>query len=300
MLLCLGGCDALGVQSFTGSYIALDLTWPSPMLPGADEHLELWAVSGAGQPVRVPADEFTAADFPGFDVRLGIDPNEPCLIDAQGRLLLGPAADLPDPDISHEAMVQRVRQVVPRTLPILPAGGVAGKTKVPLLALVRHDENPGPDFPLTKDNVDKMAPADRLQRCRPFLCAPADAGCGHGAYYVGNPLQLTKPVHGTLYGFFDFNTIGPDFQTADPASYVPPQDYGGIAISTRVSLHGIRGLRLTREKERRPGQPGTPVALGVPSTDSGRGAARFVLLLPGTQTVLGFASVLTDLDRNID
>src|SRR5580658_5033940 len=85
----LGGCGALGVQTFSGSYIALALNWPTdmgsppPVLPGAGQHFDLWAQLSGSQLIRLsPEQEPDGEQFPGFDVRWALNPNEPCIIRA--------------------------------------------------------------------------------------------------------------------------------------------------------------------------------------------------------------------------
>ncbi len=320
MTLCATGCAELGVEPFQGSWIALSLNWPlfvppqmagqtpQPSLLSPGEHLDMWAILPPdGRPVRLTVNKYTdPGKFPGFNVVPALDPNDPCLIDANGNHLLGIVAQSgPDKELQQQAVVQKVREVVAKTTTIGAAAGVAGKAPVPLLGLVQ-DGGLKPDdiLNLAKLSVqgDAQAIQDRLAFCPSFLSS-------HFDYYQGNPLQLTAPLHGTLFGFFNFNTIGPEFQTADPATFLPPQNFGGIAITTRMSLHGMTALLLTRETAQNPALPGTVVVKGgaLPPAASGRGAIRFGLQatipvgMGMTQTVtVGTASVLTDLDQGID
>jgi hypothetical protein len=314
--VCVGGCDALGVNTFQGSWIALSLNWPlsapaqmgaqpQPMLLGPGEHLDLWAQFADGSAVRVPANQFTEPPtnnlvFPGFNVLPALDPNDVCLIDSNGNDLLSAQAQPgPDQELQQMAEVEKVREVVSTTTSILPAGGVMGKAPVPLLALTQYDPPPSSMDAMVLATLD-TTPGDAAAReafCPGFLLR-------HPDYYQGNPEQLTGAIHGPLFGFFNFSTVGPQFQTDNPATFLPPQEYGGITITSNTSLNGVTGLLLTVETMTPPTMPGMVLVAGVPlpAADSGRGAIRFELVVmdQGMAVPVGTASVLTNLDQELD
>ncbi|MCS6914226.1 MAG: hypothetical protein RMK29_12745 [Myxococcales bacterium] len=328
------GCSSLRVEPFSGSWISLTMSWPilqpmpmgppQPMLLSSDEHLELWAQLDDGHTVRIVADEpREGMPFPGFAVLPALSPNDPCLIRALnpddpcaaedhsycGAHLLSADAQSGETQaermLAQQALVQHVRRVVPPTTGIIAAGGVRGQAPVPLLVLVQHD--PGgareaPSLMLSADNAgDGPDAVQRLRACRAFAAS-------YPNYYLGNPRQLTKPLHGVLYGFFRFNTTAPD---------LPPQNFGGIVITTLTPLRGLRALWITRETDAVPTRPsGDPtqcivgsrcVAVGTrrPEAEAGRGVIRLILSAPspmmpmGPPRPIGTASVLTGLDEGL-
>jgi hypothetical protein len=344
-VLCLCGC--LQVDPFAGSWIAMSMTWP-PTQPAplpAGEHLEIWAQYGEAARPRferlVTELPVPGRTFPGFALRPAISPNDPCLIrgmDRDDEACAGPDADpttcgahLLSADgqarpgdtpqerhLRQLALVEHVRQVVPKTVQLAAFDGTtSGRAPIPLWVLAEHQpEAQPPPLSLEPGNAGSgPAAAERFRRCRASLGDPRTPYLEqpNPAYYLGNPKQLTKPLHGVLYGFFNFCTT-PDWPqdklpptTCAIARDLPPQNFGSITLATPQSLSGLVGLLITRETAGAPGAPGTQVvARGVP-VPGGRGALRFALVItvPGPmgtpQTVtVGTASVLTDLDQEIE
>lgn len=327
-------CSSLRVDPFSGSWISLTMTWPllqpmpmgppQPILLPAGEHLELWAQLDDGRTVRIVADEpKEGMPFPGFAILPVLSPNDPCLIRALdpddpcaaedhsrcgAHLLSADAQSGETPQermLAQQALVQHVRQVVTPATEIIAAGGVRGRAPVPLLVLAQHDPGGAAEAPalmLSASNTgDGPDAAQRLRACRDFAAR-------HPNYYLGNPRQFTKPLHGVLYGFFSFSTTAPD---------LPPQNFGGIVITTLTPLRGLRALFITREVEEVPTRPsGDPtrclvgsrcVAVGTPrpEAEAGRGVIRLVLsvlspMMPmGPPRPIGTASVLTGLDEGL-
>lgn len=333
-LVVLGGCGALGVDAFSGSWIAMSLDWPilqplppmtmgvrQPLLPGPTDHLELWAQRVDGSLTRLSPEQPTpGAPFPGFDVRWAIDPNEPCMIRALnpgddctdparapapsqcGAHLLSADAQLgADKALQQMSVVSHVRPVVPTTTPIRAVGDtLMGKAQVPLLVLVRHGTCDGCNLNLTAQNAGNGADA----AARQALCTQR-LGRDKSSYYVGNPRQLTNPLNGVQYGFFNFmSALDPN----DPAQ--PPQNLGGIALSTPTALPDVAQLFLTIEKNfdatgTAPMVPSSSIVVigtRLPDSSAGRGAIRLALVVPqpmGSPVAVGTASVLTGLDRGL-
>lgn len=326
------GCQELRVEPFHGSWISLTITWPllqaTPMgpapLPIPDgEHLELWAQLDSGL-VRLAADERAPEQFPGFDARPALSPNDPCLIRALnpddeecagvvsarcGAHLLSadaqPSADGATRELQRQALVQHVRQVVSQST-MISVAGVSGKAPTSLLVLTQHDPRgraEAPALTLTAANAGEGAEApERARRCLDFAAA-------HPGYYLGNPRQLTKRLHGNLYGFFSFSTS----PAAQPD--LPQQNFGGIVVTTLTSLKDLKGLLVTREVDgQMPAAPSADPARRfvtgavLPASAGGRGVIRLALVaaLPlgpmgaPVQTTVGTASVLTGLDQGIE
>src|SRR5204863_162836 len=80
--------DALTVHPFLGTAMLLDLDGAATSQPG--QHFELWGRNDQDDIIRISylvgSDELV-----GFQIRIGIDPNDPYLINDSGYLLTDPA-----------------------------------------------------------------------------------------------------------------------------------------------------------------------------------------------------------------
>src|SRR5436189_4678152 len=85
----LAGCNALTVHPFVGTAMLLDLDGAATSQPG--QHFELWGRNDQDDIIRISylvgSDEQV-----GFQIRLAIDPKDPCVINDSGYLLTDPAA----------------------------------------------------------------------------------------------------------------------------------------------------------------------------------------------------------------
>ena len=306
------GCDYFRAYPFSGSYIQLTVSGARPTAAG--HHLELWARDGQSSIIRLLAtppdvvlggngqtqDSETSPQglAPGqvaYQIVQAVDGNDPCMIDAQGNLLTSPDAIRPDEtepqgDLGAKSVLQRIDQLTNE-------GAV-------LFALVGYDDNT-PNKPV----LDPMAttPAMRLMACNGYWTAQANQAknlpaASPGAAYTGNPLQLTAPVHGELFGMLNFQAVPP----------APSQILGGIQVVSNFALHDLREIWLTDTAA-------TVSALDPTVTDcTGKGSAtcrgdvilqgnagapdngvfRMELTSPSGASVSGSAAVYTRLDED--
>ena len=259
------GCDHFRVESFHGSKVLLTLSGARPTAPG--RHVELWAgesrgpgderfvrlqVSGRrfdGSPCAkgevCPDSAYVITQAVGYSgSMLGGDfqLTDGCMIDALGNLQWSPEAqpDLPppacncqpagvmprsqasEPDLSHSAGPQGepgVKAVMRRIHQITDG------TPSPLLVLASWDDGSAKRRPGVID--DKVAnPRDRLQQCCDYWCDSPFA-------YSGNVFQTTAPVHGSMYGTLEFQSV------------TPAQLLGGISLSVDYALDDVVQLWLT-------------------------------------------------------
>lgn len=345
-----------------------------PPLP-PQEHLEIWAMVGdpkAPTPRRVVADvggrnsDEEQKNFPGFDVVLGINPNDPCMIrglDQDDEYCRDPSTndpvkcgsilgtkesfDLPEgasaADINGVQLTlqRRIRQVSWKgmpfySLPLQPAP-VLGLANQPLLALVKRnreylsDPRLGTLSLVTPQNAaDPTVSTTRLATCRNYV-KPYDRN-GDGttedweesrrqSFYVGNPFQYTKPLSGTLYGFFAFRTDNMDQSGKAPTDMAPTQIYSGISFTVPWAAEDIQGMLITRETTESPTAPSARVVIAAqrtPDSVAGRGTIRMQALgnpqiscpqppcaayPPGLVTAATFAgtvTIITDLDSRLE
>jgi hypothetical protein len=345
-----------------------------PPLP-PNEHLEIWAVlASSPQPRRLVADvgaknsDEELLNFPGFDVVLGVDPNDPCMIRgldpddaycesnaAADPIKCGsisvtkPSLDLPEGsspqeiDAIHLTAQRRVRQVAWRgmpfyALPLTPAP-TFGLANQPLLALVKRnrdylsDPRTGGLLRVTPWNAaDPAASAQRLATCRSYRSGLTDSNrdgkrdekdeTRQQTFYVGNPYQYTKPLSGTLYGFFAFQTNNNDQSGKPPTDMAPTQIYSGISFTVPWAADDIVSLLITRETTEFPTQPSMNrvviAAKRTPDSVAGRGTIRMQAIgnpqlacpqppcvpypssIAGPTTFVGTVTVITNLDTRLE
>jgi hypothetical protein len=123
-------------------------------------------------------------------------------------------------------------------------------------------------------------PAVRLAACRAYWDASPLA-------YTPNPLQLTAPAHGLLYGETTFVTT------------TPPSVFDSIRIDSKVKLKGIQELWITAEPADAvdPARRGPALLQGVPGP-GGLGIVHIDLSPPVGSTVVatGTAALEVELD----
>lgn len=228
LLLCctaLLGCDALTVHPFDGSVLVMSLQQdPTAGATPAGRHLELWARDRFDDIERLPL-FYDGADYKttyGVAVRKTITLDDPCMIDAHGNRLVDAAAwpTTIDEGGITQTPEQQAEQVRNRIAQLnAPPDGMQPSS---LLALVPWDASPPPAID------PAAAPADRLAACQAWWAASELA-------YTPNPLQITSPLHGYVYGFLAYVTA------------VPPTDYDGIRVDTPVNLDGVEEIFVTDE-----------------------------------------------------
>ncbi len=290
-----GGCDHFQANPFAGSRMQITMSGARPTPAG--QHLELWARDGANTIVRVLSgsvpDNLTAPNGLGpgqvaYTIVPTVEADDPCMIDRNGHLLTDPAAVRtgetdPQGDAGAMAVKTRIDQLT--------------KGAAPMLSLVGYDDQT-PKRPTIPADA---APADRLAMClawwgRPSFDSPPTSG-----RYTGDPLQLTSPVNGELFGMLDYQAIAP----------APGQIVGGIQIISDFSLHDLRELWFT--------QTAATVEMVDPDVvdcaahadtcrggvflqgtagPSDRGIFRMELSAPGGGPQSGSASVYTRLDED--
>ncbi|HEX6839147.1 MAG TPA: hypothetical protein VF334_21355 [Polyangia bacterium] len=228
LLLCctaLFGCDALTVHPFDGSVLVMSIQQdPTAGATPAGRHLELWARDRFDDLERLPL-FYDGADYKttyGVTVRKTITLDDPCMIDAHGNRLVDAAAWPATIDEGGITQTPEQQAVEVRNRIAQLNAPPDGTQPSSLLALVPWD-------PSTPPAIDAAAaPADRLAACRAWWASSELA-------YTPNPLQITSPLHGYVYGFLAYVTA------------VPPTDYDGIRIDTPVNLDGVEELFVTDE-----------------------------------------------------
>jgi hypothetical protein len=263
----LPGCDALTVHPFAGSVLALTIRQDATTGPSAaGHHLELWARDASNDILRVQL-FYDSADYMttfGVAVRQAISLDDPCVIDEHGNLLVSPAAYpstvdvggvLQTPDEQAQSIRNRIAQLT------APPSGIEPTN---LLALVPYDPTPLPVV------AADAAPGERLAACHAYWAASA-------LTYTPNPLQVTSPIHGTVYGFLSYVTG------------TPPTDYDGLRFDSPIDLSGIVELFFTDEPDAVDPAHRGPLYLASTPTPGGNGVLHFDLNGPhasGTATVI--------------
>ncbi|HXU69203.1 MAG TPA: hypothetical protein VN947_07725 [Polyangia bacterium] len=245
------GCG-LDVRPFAGTIMQLTVANAGPTPVG--EHLELWARDRYDDILRIDPfyHESEHQSAYGIMIRQAISLDDPCIIDVTGHLLTDAAAYpttvtmagvTQTPDEQALAVVQRIEQLAPAGQP-------------PLLAVLPWDATPPPT--VAKD----ATPDERLAACNAYTSASDRA-------YVANPLQITAPAHGTVFGFIRF------------ISTVPAQNYDGFRLDTPVNLDGVQEIFFTREGD---------------SVDAGQRGPLFLTsrLVPGGRDVVHFELIHGD------
>jgi hypothetical protein len=274
------GCDELTVRSFAGATMQFTISVPGATPVGT--HLEVWARDSNNSILRIEPfyDQNAYKTAPGLIVRQAISATSPCMTDANGNLLTDAAA-YPGPvkfgNIT-QSPEQQAQQVQQRIAQLNPSGGR------PLMAILPWDplcDADGSNCHSQAEVVvpDGSSPADRKAICDGFRGSPL--------FYVPNPLQITAPLHGAVYGFADFTTLQ------------PPTNYNGFRLDTPVSLKGLQEIFLTVEGDNVDPNKRGPLYLASTRVQGGVGVLQFTLINPADQNgASGAVAVYTDLDED--
>jgi len=311
-LLLATGCD-ISAKSFSGTVVNLTLTGVQTA-PGA--HLELWARSQFNDIIRINGNfdipdpknpQITNRITPyGYKVVPAITMGDPCMIDANGNLLVTASA-YKDGDFGgvHETAEEQAQQVRGRIQqltalsdcdgsgldPTYHCGHQAGVigTLQGLIAYqlvdaagnVTSQWSPPPAVPFD------APPQERLAACTAYWASSPLA-------YTPNPAQITGPVHGVLWGVLTYTTT------------LPPSLFDAIRVDSPVHLKGLRELWFTTETNDQvdPENRGPVLIQGTPGI-GGRAVVHIEMLPPPdptgmgmTASVAGSAALYVDLDED--
>lgn len=327
----------------------LPLQAPGPGGTVIPLHVEMWARINDGSGAtyqRLAADVGTDApeSFPGFQVVRAVDPNDQCLVrgldsdderctsgtdpeEVCGASLFSRKAqvvtDGTTADQLQLGLVLQARKVTASETKFNAVDPtITGRAPIALLALVRNNPDAANDPrrrlpPISTTNAeDRAASVQRLNDCYYYRYlgkgAKPDKGLPNPDFYVGNPRQYTKPISGTLFGFFSFSTA-----TSAAAPDLPNQNFSGITFSVPTNLANIEELLVTLEPPYDPATmpaPTTPAMTRIlyqgvrqPEANAGRGVVRLVMRLnvnpmlnPPVYMNAGTAAVLSNLDASLD
>jgi hypothetical protein len=319
LLLCIAVCGcSLDVSPFAGTVVQMTITGATPDRAG--QHLELWARDQYDDVVRVTGSfDYTPLDssqttrlFPyGITIRPAVTMDDPCMIDVQGRLLTKAEA-YSDSNVagvrqSPEEQAQQVRTRIAQLTSTNSCDGSGGSPvyhcghqSTTLLAAVAYelDDDQGhlqsvtgapprtcetlPSGQSTSGCIPyDAAPADRLAACRAFFATSPLA-------YAPNPLQITAPIHGALYGVVTYMTT------------TPPSAFSSIRLDSNVKLSGARELWMTTESDQVDPLHRGPIFLDGTTDRGGQEVDHFDLTPPldSTLAVSGTAVLLDELDQD--
>jgi hypothetical protein len=306
------GCN-IAPRTFAGTVIVMTLTGIQSSPAGS--HFELWARNPYNDTVRVggiydftdPKGHTTRLFPQGFVVRPAITMDDPCMIDGRGNLLVTALA-YQDSTVhgvfqSAEEQAQQVRSRIGQLTPPTSCDGSGldpayhcGHENAALLGAIAYElvdvtgqATSAAPPPLTTCETSNSAPAcisfaadaeTRLAACSAYWASSPLA-------YTPNPLQLTAPTHGYLYGNLNFVTA------------TPPSVFDAIRIDSNVHLKGIQELWITTElKDTVDPTNRGPVLLGGAPDPGGRRILHFDLTPPfgAAVAVSGTAALEVDLD----
>src|SRR5262249_53545189 len=124
--------------------------------------------------------------------------------------------------------------------------------------------------------------------CNGFKTA-SEMACGNvkGCGYIPNPLQITAPLHGYVFGFPAFFSI------------VPPTNYDGFRIDTPVNLQGVQEIFFTLEGDNVDPNNRGPLFLTSKRVPGGNDIIQFDLTHADPNgTATGAAALYVDLDQD--
>jgi len=279
------GCDELSVHSFAGATLQFTISVPNTNPPGTPvgTHLEVWARNAHNDIIRLEPfyDQNAYKTTPGLIVRRAITADDPCMTDANGNSLTSAEA-YPGPvkfGSVTQSPEQQAQQVQQRIAQLNPTG------MAPLLAILPWDKICDP--PESDNNCHSQDPTVPATESAAERKASCDALRQSPLFYVPNPLQITAPLHGAVYGFADFTTLQ------------PPTNYNGFRLDTAVNLKGLQEIFLTVEGDNVNPKARGPLYLVSTRVAGGVGVLQFQLLNPTDPNgASGAVAVYTDLDED--
>jgi hypothetical protein len=303
----LTGCS-LEAKPFGGTVIQMTLTGVAPDAPG--QHLELWARNEYDDVLRVSG-TFDNADGRlftyGLGIRAAIRMDDPCMIDGAGNLLTKAEAYQPTSwagvPQTPEEQAQQVRSRIAQLTAASSCDGSGGDPAyhcghetTTVLGVIGHEstDEQGGVLAMAPAPLQTCETSNNAAGCISYAAKPADrlAACGdywrNPLAYTPNPLQLTAPQHGVLYG-------EPTYVTT-----TPPSSFDSIRIDSNVGLKGIRELWLTVEQDPVDPQNRGPILVTGTPDPGGIDVVHFDLTPPfgSTVAVSGTASLLDTLDED--
>jgi hypothetical protein len=314
-LLLSSGCE-LAARNFAGTVIEMTLTGASPNSAG--EHYELWTRSQYNDVIRIsgiypfvpPGQQQATLYYPyGFAVRPAITMDDPCMIDSQGNLLVTAQAytdtTILGTALSPEDQAQAVRGRIGALTATSNCDGSGGnplyhcgrevQTMLGAVAYELADANgavtnvapPTPTTCETSNNAPgcisfNAAPADRLATCQAYWNASPLS-------YTPNPLQITAPAHGLLYGVLTYTTT------------TPVQAFDGFRIDSNIgNLAGAQELWITTEPDQVNGNMRGPVFIQGVLDHGGNEVLHFDLSPPLGSTLAVSGTAVLEVDLNND
>lgn len=313
------GCD-ISSKPFAGTIVQMTLSGVSTIPQG--QHLELWARNQYNDVVRVSGSFDTTVGgkstrlFPvGFTIRPAITMDDPCMIDQNTGALLTKAEAYKDVDLAgqHQTPEEQAQQVRTRIGQLTPISSCDGspESKDPVLkayhcglegsnilyGVIAYEtvDATGMLLTLAPESPKTCETSGNAAGCIPFDAAPADRLAVCKAYwdssplaYSPNPLQLTAPIHGQLYGFPTFLSI------------LPPGQFDSIRIDSPINLSGIQELWMTTEPDQVDPKSRGPVFLDGTPGEGGMDIVHIDLAPPfGVMApISGTAALEVDLDQD--
>lgn len=263
------GCDALTVRPFAGTVMQFTFDGAGPTPPG--QHLELWATTRNNDIVRIdPYVKQKGLDTSyGLMIRPAIALDSPCMIADNGYLLTDERAY---PSSITRAGVtqtpqQQAQQIIDRIKQLKDMNGG------PLLAVVPYDPTPEPTLPADATADQRLAACQAYRDASPLT-------------YVPNPLQLTAPAHGLVYGFVKF------------VSTSPPANYDGFRLDVPINLKGLHEIFFTLEGASVDPHNRGPLYLLSDPAPGGRDVVQFTLRPGPAGSGSGAAVLYTTLDED--
>jgi hypothetical protein len=192
----------------------LELDGASASQPG--QHVEMWGRNDHDDIIRISyLDPNTGGELKGFQIRVAVDPRDPCIINDAGYLLTDPAAYPPSVTLGGviQTAEEQAQQIVTkiRQVTSLDLGGIQATN---LLLATPYDETPWPSLAPT------TAAADRLAACQQaYWAAPLS--------YTPDPSQLGTPLHGISLGPVTYQTSSP-MQTFKDIYFDSPFDLSNL------------------------------------------------------------------------
>jgi hypothetical protein len=318
------GCD-ISAKPYAGTIMQMTLTNATTFPAG--QHLELWARNQYDDTIRVTGIFDTTKGGKGvrqfvygFTVRPLITMDDPCMIvtdhaSKHAGALLIKAEAYDDADVAgvHQTPEEQAQQVRTRIAQIaspsdcdgspesndpvtrpyhcghLGQGTLYGAIAYETLDAAGNVADLAIESPVTCETHGSPA------GCIPYATAPADRLAACEAYwaqstlaYSANPLQITAPTHGQLYGEITYISLG------------APGIFDSIRIDSDVNLQGIRELWMTTEPDVVDPLNRGPIFLDGTPGDGGREVVHIDLAPPfgSMATISGTAALLVSLDQD--